>query len=69
MSDIIEKIKDTYTIFDGEIFKLEEYSDGSKRLYKHKNSRGFKINIKVSGDKDKLEQGMEALKDFYVIRL
>ncbi|MNO28844.1 hypothetical protein D3C76_187430 [compost metagenome] len=68
MSDIIEKIKDTFTIFDGELFNYEEYSDGSKRLFIEKNSRGFKINIEVSGDKDKLEQGMEALKDFYVKR-
>ncbi|OMD20357.1 hypothetical protein [Paenibacillus odorifer] len=53
-------------LFNGEFYNYEEYEDGSKRIYKEKNSRGFKINIKVSGDPEELKEGMKALKDFYV---
>ena len=52
-------------LFCGEDYNLQQFTDGSKRIFKDKNERGFKINIKVSGDPEEHRQGMQALKDFY----
>ncbi|MCM3173249.1 hypothetical protein [Paenibacillus sp. MER 99-2] len=53
-------------IFDGDLYDYIEYSDGSKHLSTEKNSRGFKITIKVSGDPEDHKRGNEALKNFFV---
>ncbi|WP_172249956.1 hypothetical protein [Saccharibacillus deserti] len=52
-------------IFCDEIYNMQQFTDGSKRIFKEKNARGFKINIKVSGDPEEHKQGIQALKDFY----
>lgn len=53
-------------IFDGDVYEYSEFSDGSKHLYTEKNSRGFKISIKVSGDENEHEIANKALKNFFV---
>ncbi|MEC0089931.1 hypothetical protein [Paenibacillus macquariensis] len=53
-------------MFDGEIYDYKKNEDGSKILSKERNERGFKISIEVSGDKEELARGIQAVKDFYV---
>ncbi|WP_336786878.1 hypothetical protein [Paenibacillus sp. MMO-177] len=54
------------TLVAGEVYDLVENEDGSKRLSIEKNKAGFKININVSGCKQEHEQGINAVKDFFV---
>jgi len=53
-------------IFGGDVFEYTEFEDGSKLLYTDKNSRGFKITLKISGDPEKHAIAHKALKNFFV---
>ncbi|GGH46358.1 hypothetical protein GCM10008014_08970 [Paenibacillus silvae] len=53
-------------ILGGDIYEYSEFSDGSKLLYTEKNSKGFKITLKISGDPEEHAKAHEALKNFFV---
>ncbi|WP_411735059.1 hypothetical protein [Paenibacillus sp. M2] len=53
-------------IFCGDVYNYTENEDGSKHLFTDKNSRGFKMNIRISGDERDHEIANEALKNFFV---
>ncbi|WP_339236255.1 hypothetical protein MKX40_22280 [Paenibacillus sp. FSL R5-0517] len=53
-------------MFAGDIFEYTEFEDGSKLLYTKKNSRGFEITLRISGDPEEHEIAHQALKNFFV---
>ncbi|OMD73602.1 MULTISPECIES: hypothetical protein [Paenibacillus] len=53
-------------LFNGELYDYEEFQDGSKRIHKKKNKRGFEIDILVSGDPEEHKKGLQAVEDFFV---